>query len=999
MRSISKSILILIIFILCLGQELKASQSNYLQENDSLILSNLDRLIDAMNQRSPDANVYYNKIVNFIVSGEITDSILLSDCYYYTGTYNYILHDYDKSIELLQSAINYRIAADSIDDLYARARTNLGLSYLDTGKPEQARINLETALETRERIFGKESVRLSNTLLNLSAAYIDLNMYERALSISLRAIHLAEDNPDDIDKGTLGKFYYNSGASYMNILDFNRARRNFEFAYGLAQEISGMDIDRLLRLYNSLAACNYELGNTELSDDYFKKALNLIDSTGISGRLVNAVYDNYAYAMADNGMYDEARHYLLLSVEEAAKEYGNESRDHIIQLMNYSYFLMHYKGDYVQAEGILNRVFTYVKDNEQDNGIRREASLYFAMLLHNTGRNQEALRLIDNVINDSTIVPSYILISSLIQKSKILYKLYHTRNNSDYLTEALEAVEQAIVIIEETRLRINADESRSRISGRFFDAYDIAIAVLKELYEISSDKVYIEKAFSVSEKSKAAGLLAATRNNRAMNFHLPGDLASLERSLLADISDYNEVLYNESEKQNPDNNLIDQYRLLSIKASTSYDSLVSIFEKDYPRYYNLKFNTDVSTIDDIRRRIGRRDNFIEYYLSDSLLYIFLINRERFEIESVPAGSDLLDRVIDFRNILTNPSITNGTRTQYLEFVELSHELYTRLVLPVRKYLSSERLIISADDILSYIPYETLISQMPEYDDINYRELDYLLREYDILYEYSGTILSETISSRPSINNKVLSFAPEYKGSIDIEELMMSRQSGQNSLTNIPGAREEAIYINKLLGGELYIDDEATENNFKSNVLKGDIIHLAMHTLLNDNEPMYSKMIFSIETDTIEDGMLNTYEVYNIPVKSKIMFLSSCNTGTGYLQSGEGVISLARGFFYSGSPCVIMSLWEVDDLSGSGIVKEFYSNLKKGFTKSKSLKKARTDYLADADQMRSHPYFWGTLVIMGNDDSVYLPAKKYIILSLSIIILYFAVRYFYRKRSV
>jgi CHAT domain-containing protein len=289
--------------------------------------------------------------------------------------------------------------------------------------------------------------------------------------------------------------------------------------------------------------------------------------------------------------------------------------------------------------------------------------------------------------------------------------------------------------------------------------------------------------------------------------------------------------------------------------------------------------------------------------------------------------------------------------------------------------------------------------MPEYDDINYRELDYLLREYDILYEYSGTILSETISSRPSINNKVLSFAPEYKGSIDIEELMMSRQSGQNSLTNIPGAREEAIYINKLLGGELYIDDEATENNFKSNVLKGDIIHLAMHTLLNDNEPMYSKMIFSIETDTIEDGMLNTYEVYNIPVKSKIMFLSSCNTGTGYLQSGEGVISLARGFFYSGSPCVIMSLWEVDDLSGSGIVKEFYSNLKKGFTKSKSLKKARIDYLADADQMRSHPYFWGTLVIMGNDDSVYLPAKKYIILSLSIIILYFAVRYFYRKRSV
>ena len=1000
MRIISRYIFILIIIILCFIQDLEARQFNNVNEKDSVIVNKLNSFKTALQESSPDASLYYNWILNYLGTNDISDSILISDCYYYTGTYKYIGNSYNDAIELLQEAIRYRIAVDSIDDIYARARTNLALSYMYTGKPEEARVNLEMALKTREGLFGTESPILLRTLLNLSAIYIDMNMHERALPISLRGVHLAENHPEDIDKGSLVNFYYNSGVSYMNILDYNRAKRNFEIAYGLAQESVSLNPEKLLLLYNSIAACNYELGNSDLSDYYFQKALELIDSLEFAGRAVNSVYENYAYFLADIEMYDKAEHYFLLSVEEAENEYGDMSRDHIIHLLTYCDFLMYYRKDYRRAEDISDKILSYVNKNQQDNRIRNVTFLFFSRLMYNTGRYSEALEYINNnVIADSLVISSKIKTASFIHKSRILYEIYKSDNYIQNLSEALSAAEQAITIIESTRLRIQQDESRSKVSGKYVNAYDIAIAILNELFSITGDKDYLERAFSISEKSKAAGLLMATRNNRAMNFHLPNGLASLERELQADIRDYNEVIYNESAKQKPDNDLIDRYRLLSVRSGSKYDSLVRIFEQEYPRYYNLKFNTAVSSADDIRRRIGRKGNFVEYYLSDSLLYIFLINRERFEIESVPAGDGLLEMILDFRNILTNPSIVNESRTQYLEYVELALELYKRLVLPVRDYFISERLIISADDILSYIPFETLISEIPEYNEINYRELAYMMREYEIIYEYSGTILSETLSSHRSINNKVLSFAPEYTGSIDIEELMMSRQFDRDNLTNIPGAREEAIYINKLLGGKLYIDDQATESIFKSNVIEGDIIHLAMHTLLNDNEPMYSKMIFNMEADTVEDGMLNTFEVYNIPVKSKMMFLSACNTGSGYLQSGEGVMSLARGFFYSGSPCVIMSLWEVDDRSGNDIVKDFYSNLKMGFSKSKSLKKARTKYLTDADQMRSHPYFWSTLVIMGNDDSVYFPLKRYLLIAVLIIILYFLARYYYKLKSV
>ena len=150
--------------------------------------------------------------------------------------------------------------------------------------------------------------------------------------------------------------------------------------------------------------------------------------------------------------------------------------------------------------------------------------------------------------------------------------------------------------------------------------------------------------------------------------------------------------------------------------------------------------------------------------------------------------------------------------------------------------------------------------------------------------------------------------------------------------------------------------------------------------------MHSKMIFYAGNDSPDDGFLNTFEVYGLPLKAKMVVLSSCNTGMGTLHSGEGLLSLARGFTYSGGQSVVMSMWEVDDKSGTEIVKYFYRNLKKGMSKSNALRKARIHYLKDADMLRSHPYFWSTLVIYGNNSPLYLPVRLLMIPGLVIMII-------------
>jgi CHAT domain-containing protein len=171
----------------------------------------------------------------------------------------------------------------------------------------------------------------------------------------------------------------------------------------------------------------------------------------------------------------------------------------------------------------------------------------------------------------------------------------------------------------------------------------------------------------------------------------------------------------------------------------------------------------------------------------------------------------------------------------------------------------------------------------------------------------------------------------------------------------------------------------------------------MHTLLNDKDPMLSTLIFSQTPDSLNDGYLKTFEVYGLPLRAKMVVLSSCNTGSGFLSTGEGILSLARGFIYSGSKSVVMSMWEIEDRSGTEIVKMFYKNLKRGYSKSESLRRARISYLKNSDQLRSHPYFWSALVVYGDNNPLYISRYLIIVLAAIAVIISVCITLYFRKR--
>jgi CHAT domain-containing protein len=566
------------------------------------------------------------------------------------------------------------------------------------------------------------------------------------------------------------------------------------------------------------------------------------------------------------------------------------------------------------------------------------------------------------------------------------------------LESAAMTSELIISLIDRIRINISEEESRVVLGDNYRDSYLFAIRDFELCYRNTGENRFLEKTFEYVEKSKAAGLLAATRELNAVDFQIPPAIAELEKSLQREIGFYNAQISNENAKEIPDKDLTADWNKNLLEAVKIRDSLVMTYERDYPGYYAIKYNTSALSMKDIPKIIGRNGNYLNYVISDSLIYIFIVNRKYQQILTTGIDSTFINKLKDFRTLLSNSNLSENAREKFNSYKQIGHDLYKILVEPVRKYFISDYLVISPDNILSYLPFETFLSSTYQEEGIVYRKLPYVMNEFNISYTYSVSFMNETVSRKYGKTRDLIAFAPAYTKEVYIDSLFIRRKAESEILYDLPFARMEAKYISDISHGTLFINDDARESVFKAEAGKYDIIHLAMHTYLNDQNPMNSAMIFTQIRDMPEDGLLNTYEVYGIPLKAKMVVLSSCNTGSGFLSSGEGILSLARGFLYSGSQSVTMSMWEIEDQSGTDIIKMFYDNLHKGKSKSMALRKARTTYLKKANQLKSHPYFWSSLVVYGDNSPVY---SSGILLSVAIgiiLILFLAVYFLYFRYS-
>jgi CHAT domain-containing protein len=168
--------------------------------------------------------------------------------------------------------------------------------------------------------------------------------------------------------------------------------------------------------------------------------------------------------------------------------------------------------------------------------------------------------------------------------------------------------------------------------------------------------------------------------------------------------------------------------------------------------------------------------------------------------------------------------------------------------------------------------------------------------------------------------------------------------------------------------------------------------------MKDDNPLNSLLAFTNvdNNDTAEDNRLYAYEIYNLKLNAQMTVLSSCSSGFGKMQKGEGMMSLARGFIYAGCPSIVMTLWQVADQSSSELMTSFYKYLKKGKSKQEAMRLSKIDYLENADDLTSNPYFWSGFVVVGDSSPIY--RKSGMIYYISIIILFIGILLFFQYKK-
>jgi CHAT domain-containing protein len=319
------------------------------------------------------------------------------------------------------------------------------------------------------------------------------------------------------------------------------------------------------------------------------------------------------------------------------------------------------------------------------------------------------------------------------------------------------------------------------------------------------------------------------------------------------------------------------------------------------------------------------------------------------------------------------------------YADALFSMYENLVKPIESDIVGKKIIVIPDEEIAYLPFDSFIEKKPVSKTVSFDELSYLIYDYTISYGFTSSLLGQTESKG---NPSVVAFLPDY-----------SDDNAKSRFTNLSGATNEILEISKYFKTERIKSKEATESKFMSKVNESNVLHLAMHSCIDKNNSKYSYLVFDSVSDKQNDGRLYNYEIGNTRIKSPMVVLSACNTGDGNLIEGEGIMSLARGFFLAGVPSIICTYWDVNDDASEKIMAEYYYHLSKGEEKSEALRKSKLEYLSVTPPAYSKPSYWAAYEVLG-DNSLIVNKPKYwlyFLLGLSTTGLVAGVYYFRRSR--
>jgi CHAT domain-containing protein/tetratricopeptide (TPR) repeat protein len=836
--------------------------------------------------------------------------------------------NYEKALEIRRKVLKPN-DFDLSKTLQGYGRTLARVRRGDEGLPL-----LAENLKIRQSIFSPQSDSIAEALMIYGGGCNEAGDYDKAITHIQQAIDIFQANKRDTSRWAYAHQYI--GVSYTRAKQLEKAISSFRESIKLMERINDT---------KGISESSHNIGFVLMEQKQYANALPYFDA---ACKLYphSEYFNNIAQTYNQLKQYGKAHQYINQALGFAQKN----------QSLCYLYIPRIYitLGDILTAENKpLDALSAYNQALQlflNDSISIKKDPLGISPILEAKGLascRPDVLK----VLRQKSIAFNKLLTPNTDKSS-----VPHNTDDSSVLRLQLHNYRQSETLVRDLLQSFTEENSRFFWTDNVKDIYENGIKTALKLKDYDA-------ALAFAESSKAFNLLSEIQNNRAKRFGgVPDTLLARERGLKSNIAFWQKIALDPA----TDSNRIAQSRNGLFQAKQDFEGFQKQLEKNYPKYYNLKSPPPPLSIAAVQATLNDSTVAIEYFMGDSSLFTFAfskINSQVFEQKLTP---DVFQNIADLRRSTGDYKfIKNQPDSAQMLYLRSARALYKTLLegsLSMEGFKDKKRLRIISDGALGYIPFDMLLTA----DATSWRgeNTPWLLQHMAVSYAYSNRFLSS--DALPSVSDDFGGFGISYEK----DKFYFSETEKQNEkVTALQYTVGEVRSIKSLLGGNEWLDKEATKKVFTDNAPKKSILHLAMHGFLDTHDPLNSGLIFSRETPTDTTNYLTGYDLYATQLKAKLGVLSACNTGDGQLKGREGIMSLARSFAFAGCESLVMSLWSVPDKTTSDIMVKFYENLKQGQPKDIALQNAKLFHLKNAEPSRRVPNNWAAMVVIGNVEAL------------------------------
>ncbi|WP_108868109.1 CHAT domain-containing protein [Aquimarina aquimarini] len=950
---------------------------------------------------------YYQKAlkINSVAFGDHSPEVGL--CYNHIGNILLRLDKFEKAIESHKKAISIlsKTYPQGHPDM-ALLYESIGVVYGALGEHDIALKYFNKGLKIVENKLFSNSVEHAELYIELGFIFFKNGNYNKSLSFFNKTLNIVK-KVFPKKHPFIGITYNNMGLVYEYEGRYDEALLYYTETVTNYLESLGRKHTALARTYNNMANVYKAIKSYDLALIYYQKALDVrVSIRGGYHSDTSYSYVDIADVYVVQKEYSTALGYYEKALQIQKKLFG-EVNYYVADIYNriatvytgqkeYATALeyLHKSMDIrLQTDGAhhprtaksynqIAKVYCESKDYE------KAISYYDQAILANIKAEET---LVANQFDVQQYIDLNVLLRSLQYKAKVLQEQYIKDQAPSHLVESIALYQKADNVIHAIRQGLHTHEDKLAFATQIQEVYSGAIQSKLLQYKKDQQSQSLHDAFYYAEKSKAntlQGLLAASNAKKFAG--LPKTILEVEQGLKAERAVCTSELMQQRSETVPDTTKIATYENRLFDIARKQDSLTRVIEQKYPKYYELKHKDHRITVADIQKKMDKNITLLEYFYTEDRTYVFAITKNDLNIASL-STPNLIQDIEQLRVAITTKNTTG--------FKRYAHQLYNQLIAPVQDYIKGDQLVVIPDGPLWYLNFELLCIQNDASN--NPKELSYMLKKYAISYANSVKLLMIPFVTDQGFQQEQECLAFSFSDTDIIDTNMISLATLRDSKEDLPGTRKEIKAIADIIDGKYYFGSQAIEHNFKRNAANYSILHLALHGEVDNEHPEKSRLLFTKEKDTIEDNYLYGHELFAMNIPAELTVLSACNTGTGKIAKGEGIMSLGNAFQYAGTKSLVLSSWEVSDRTTPELMKYFYSYLKKGMNKSKALQQAKLQYLNSAHINRTAPFYWGGFYLVGDHSPIDFDANYTVYWVLGIMavgILFFGLIWYQKKHN-